>query len=74
MLPSLRSTPAKGRTVNTAAIDHPPFVAKRLLSVADYRLMFEAGMFAPDERVELIEGEIVNVPPSVPTTSVSSTI
>ena len=52
--------------MNTAAIDHPPFVAKRLLSVADYRLMSEAGMFAPDERVELVEGEIVNVPPVGP--------
>ena len=49
--------------MNTEAIDHPPFVPKRLLSVTDYHRMAEAGIFAPDERVELIEGEIVNVPP-----------
>ena len=52
--------------MNIEAIDHPPFVGKRLLSVADYHLMARAGVFAPGERVELIEGEIVNVPPVGP--------
>ncbi len=45
--------------MNASAMD----VRRRLLSVDDYRLMAEAGVFAPDERVELIEGEIVVMPP-----------
>ena len=52
--------------MNTEAIEHPPLREKRRLSVAEYHLMAEAGVFAPDERVELIEGEIVNVPPVGP--------
>ena len=52
--------------MDTEAIDQRPFVPKRLLTVADYHRMAEAGVFAPDERVELIEGEIVEVPPVGP--------
>lgn len=33
------------------------------LSVDDYYRMVEAGILAPDEHVELIEGEIIDVPP-----------
>ena len=36
---------------------------KRPLSVAEYHLMGEVGIFAPGERVELIEGEIIEKPP-----------
>ena len=39
---------------------------RRLLSVDDYRLMAEAGVFAPDERVELIEGGIITMAPIGP--------
>jgi len=38
-------------------------VKTRLLSVADYHRMFEAGVFKPDERVELIRGELITMPP-----------
>jgi Uma2 family endonuclease len=36
---------------------------RRPISVRDYHLMYEAGMFGPDERVELIRGELISVPP-----------
>jgi Uma2 family endonuclease len=38
-------------------------IAKRKLSVADFLLMGESGVFAPDERVELLDGEIYTVSP-----------
>ncbi len=37
--------------------------ARRPISVADYHRMAEAGIFAPDERVELLDGELIAVPP-----------
>ena len=40
-----------------------PQPTRRPLSVDDYRLMAEAGLFRPDERVELIEGEIITMTP-----------
>ena len=41
----------------------PDQVRKRHLSIADYHRMDEAGVFADDERVELIDGEIYAMPP-----------
>lgn len=38
-------------------------VTPRKFSVEEYVKMGEAGVFAPDERVELIEGEIIPVSP-----------
>ncbi len=35
----------------------------RKLSVKDYHRMAEIGIFGPEERVELIEGELLNMPP-----------
>ncbi|MEZ4777686.1 MAG: hypothetical protein R3D00_31215 [Bacteroidia bacterium] len=36
---------------------------KRLLSVNDYHLMIDAGILTEDERVELLNGEIVTKSP-----------
>lgn len=36
---------------------------RRRLTVDDFHRMGEAGLFAADERVELVEGEIVTMPP-----------
>jgi Uma2 family endonuclease len=36
---------------------------RRPISVSDYHLMVEAGVFRPDERVELVRGELIEMPP-----------
>lgn len=41
-------------------------VVKRKLTVADFLLMGETGVFAPDERLELLDGEIYTVSPPSP--------
>ncbi|MET0533988.1 MAG: Uma2 family endonuclease [Steroidobacter sp.] len=38
-------------------------ITKHRLTVDDYFLMAEVGVLAPDARVELIEGEIIDMPP-----------
>ena len=38
-------------------------VARRLFTVEEYHRMGKAGIFGPDERVELIDGEIIQMAP-----------
>jgi len=45
------------------AIDNAPLLTRHRLTVADYYRMGEAGIFAPDARVELIEGEVIDMAP-----------
>lgn len=46
-----------------------PWVARHKLDVRQYHRMAEVGILGPDDRVELIEGELVAVaPPSARTT------
>jgi len=40
-----------------------PFPSRHRLSVAEYYRMAEAGILNEDDRVELIEGEIIDMPP-----------
>jgi Uma2 family endonuclease len=41
-------------------------LSRRLFTVEEYHRMAEAGIFRPDERIELIEGEIVQMSPIGP--------
>jgi Uma2 family endonuclease len=41
-------------------------VRRHRITVQDYYRMAEVGLLAPDARVELIEGEIIDMPPSGP--------
>ncbi len=49
--------------VHVEAIDEAPLLTRHRLTVADYYRMGEAGVFAPDARVELIEGEVIDMAP-----------
>jgi len=44
----------------------PVAVQPRRFTVDDYYAMADAGVFAPDERVELLDGEILTMPPIGP--------
>ena len=41
-------------------------VARRLFTVEQYDRLIQAGFFAPNERLELIDGEIVTMSPIGP--------
>ena len=45
------------------AIDDAPLLTRHRITVADYYRMGEAGIFAPNARVELIEGEVIDMAP-----------
>ena len=47
-------------TMSYTATEHP---RRHRLTVADYYRMGEVGILAPDARVELIEGEIIDMAP-----------
>ena len=41
----------------------PADVAKKLFTVAEYHRIIEAGVFGPEDRLELIDGEIIQMTP-----------
>ena len=53
--------PAKSKVATPALVSTPP--RRRRFTVDEYYQMAEAGILKPDERVELIEGVVVNMSP-----------
>jgi Uma2 family endonuclease len=49
-------------------------VVRRLFTADEYFQMIEAGILAADDRVELIEGEILEMPPRAPDHNASTAI
>src|SRR5262245_12713549 len=48
----------------SAPLDIPVALSdQRRITVADFHRMVDAGVFAPDERVELLEGVLIAMPP-----------
>ncbi|MSP03311.1 MAG: Uma2 family endonuclease [Acetobacteraceae bacterium] len=47
----------------TDLLTHNPWVARRALTVAEYHRMGEAGILTKDDRVELIEGQLIAMSP-----------
>ncbi len=45
------------------AVEDPPLLQCQRLSVEDYYRIAEAGILAPDARVELIDGEVIEMAP-----------
>ena len=59
-------TPAGQVSPEVPAVAPAPTRETRKFTVAEYYRMAEVGILGPDERVELIEGDIVVMPPSGP--------
>jgi Uma2 family endonuclease len=53
-------------------VEQSPIITRRKFTVAEYSLMGETGILHPDERVELLEGEIQKMSPKGPKHSSST--
>ena len=63
-MPTLLATP--GRTVRPKSVRRKPERPFRLFSLAEYHWLIERGFFRPNDRVELIQGQLVAMSPIHP--------
>jgi Uma2 family endonuclease len=59
----VRPFPAQQRTLRSVEVDMSVELQRRRFTVEDFLAMAEAGILGEDERVELIEGDIIDMPP-----------
>ena len=61
--PTVAAPVRPAATPDSPTPSHPAAPTRRRFTVAEYYAMAEAGVLAPDERVELLDGEIIVMPP-----------
>ena len=61
--PTVAAPVRPAATPDSPTPSHPAAPTRRRFTVAEYYAMAEAGILAPDERVELLDGEIIVMPP-----------
>ncbi|MHB8575688.1 MAG: Uma2 family endonuclease [Dehalococcoidia bacterium] len=57
------TTKTRAAAEQTAPADKPTAIVRRRFTVAEYLRMDEAGIFHPEERTELLDGEILSMSP-----------
>ena len=57
------AAPAQSAARPTSPPSRPTAPSRRRFTVAEYYAMAEAGILAPDERVELLDGDVIAMPP-----------
>ncbi len=61
--PTVAAPVRPAATPDSPAPSRPAVPTRRRFTVAEYYAMAEAGILAPDERVELLDGDVIAMPP-----------
>ncbi len=61
--PTVAAPVRPAATPDAIASSRPAVPARRRFTVAEYYAMAEAGILSPDERVELLDGDVIAMPP-----------
>ena len=61
--PTVAAPVRPAATPDSATQSRPAVPTRRRFTVAEYYAMAEAGIFSPEERVELLDGDVIAMPP-----------
>ncbi len=61
--PTVAAPVRPAATPDSATQSRPAAPTRRRFTVAEYYAMAEAGIFSPEERVELLDGDVIAMPP-----------